>query len=76
MTNERPAFPEQARRTCPKCDSARFEPIPANNPGSEQGWFKCNACPHLWSQRLDRTAQGDHCQPLSSDRPEGEGQGA
>ena len=74
-SGQRPPYPEKPRLTCPKCDSAEIQAMPANNPGSQQGWFKCNACPHMWSQRRYHTEQGEPYPP-SSETPEGEGQGA
>ena len=51
----RPRYAEKTRVTCPRCDSERIVALPANNPGSDQAWFRCAACDHMWSQRRDRT---------------------
>jgi hypothetical protein len=55
----RPTYAERTHTTCPRCNSEGINPLPANNPGSEQEWFECRTCGHLWSQRRDRTPQGN-----------------
>ena len=57
--NQHPEYSQKTRTTCPRCNSAGILALPANNPGSNQEWFRCNACDHMWSQRRDRTEQGD-----------------
>lgn len=46
----RPLFTERASTCCPRCEGSQIVRIPANNPGSLLGWFRCSACDHIWSQ--------------------------
>ena len=71
--SRRPTYSEKTQSTCPRCASSAILALPANNPGSGQEWFRCGACDHMWSQRRDRTAQGDRLVPIP---PEREGNGA
>ena len=54
----RPPYSQRTQAECPRCECADIEALPANNPGSDQEWFRCRACDHMWSQRRDRTEQG------------------
>ena len=54
-----PEYSEKTRTTCPRCSNAQIIVLPANNPGSDQEWFRCVDCDHMWSQRRDRRAQGE-----------------
>jgi len=58
-TGQRPQFSQKAQSVCPRCSSERTAALPPNNPGSDQEWFRCEACDHMWSQRRDRTEQGE-----------------
>ena len=71
-SGQRPKYAEKTSDTCPRCASSSVTALPANNPGSEQEWFRCAACDHMWSHRRDRTEQGDSREPGSADPPEGE----
>ena len=57
--NPLPLYFQRTQAQCPRCERADIEVLPANNPGSDQEWFRCGACDHMWSQRRDRTEQGD-----------------
>jgi hypothetical protein len=57
--NQKPAYPQRTRSTCPRCSSPSIIALPANNAGSDQEWFRCEVCDHMWSQRRDRTEQGE-----------------
>lgn len=60
MSNARhPAYSERNSAVCPSCGNGQIEALPPNNPDSLQEWFRCVGCDHLWSQRRDRTEQGD-----------------
>jgi hypothetical protein len=56
---ERPRFSQKTQTFCPRCNSDRIAPLAANNPGSLQEWFRCDRCDHMWSQRRDRSEQGE-----------------
>ena len=71
-TGDRPTYSEQTQTTCPRCTSCAISTLPANNPGSAQEWFRCGNCDHMWSQRRDRTAQGDRPMPTVTEH-EGDG---
>ena len=78
MSNgQRPVYSEQPSTACPRCASDKIAALPANNPGSDQKWFRCSSCDHLWSQRRDRDDQEPLKKklPQPSDPPEGEGVG-
>lgn len=46
----RPAFTERPSTCCPRCEGTAIVLMPANNPGSLLGWFRCSTCDHMWSQ--------------------------
>jgi len=56
---ERPQFPQKTQTACPRCDSESFGALPRTNPSSDQDWFCCAACGHMWAQRRDRSEQGE-----------------
>ena len=58
-----PAYSQRTQTSCPRCESANIEALPPNNPGSQQEWFRCHTCDHMWSQRRDRTEQGNAFAP-------------
>lgn len=72
----RPTYSEKNHTTCPRCGSPKIIVLPANNPGSGQEWFRCGDCDHMWSQRRDRTEQGERRVPPKPPKDSGEGDGA
>jgi hypothetical protein len=54
-----PPFSQALQTSCPRCSGGRIEALPPNNPGSEQEWFRCGVCDHMWSLRRDRKEQGE-----------------
>jgi len=56
--SKHPPFSQRTQVVCPRCDRSGIEALPPNNPGSDQEWFRCGACDHMWSQRRDRSEQG------------------
>ena len=71
MSNPNPEYSEKTRTTCPRCGSTVIMVIPENNPGSDQEWFRCGDCDHMWSQRRDRTEQGERRVSKPPGDPEG-----
>jgi hypothetical protein len=59
MNGDRPIYSEKTHTDCPRCASSRIRILPTVNPGSSQEWFECGGCGHMWSQRRDRTEQGE-----------------
>jgi len=59
ISGQRPTFSQRTRTTCPRCNSDQMLALPPNNPDSDQEWFRCEPCDHMWSQRRDRTEQGE-----------------
>ena len=74
INGHRPSYSEKTQTTCPRCTHAAIYVLPANNPGSDQEWFRCANCDHMWSQRRDRKEQGEP--PVPKTPPESEGHGA
>jgi len=54
-----PAYSQRTQEACPRCEHAEIDALPPNIPGSDQEWFRCRGCDHMWAQRRDRTEQGN-----------------